>query len=277
MPEEGLTITGGLSGSVTMVTPDGTNNPAFYMPSGFTPEGGMGIYRVYPQGESLWLVLSGTEGLIPFGSAVVEVDAQGHYVKNYIDLNGFEVANNPDGTEEIYSNASDLAWSPDGTLYILDTGANTLYSWTAEGGLQVFHAWGNEVPTAVEFAANGDLYVGFLGEGIAAGAAKVEHWSADGSELLETFEGYTAITDIELDDDGTVYAVELAQLGEQGPVPNSGRVVAVNVEGGTPVAEGLSAPFGLALDSNGDLYVSTNSAAFGPPAPGEVVRIPLGE
>jgi hypothetical protein len=275
IPDVG-TITGGLTGSVTMVTPDGASMPIMFFPSGMSPEGGIGIYRVYPQGESLWLVLSDTMGILPFGPAIVEVDAQTHRLKNYIDLYTFEAENNPDGTEEINSNPGDIAWSPDGTLFVLDTGANALYTWTEDAGLAVFHAWGNDVPTAIDFGPDGDLYVGFLGEGLAPGAAKVEHWSADGSELVETFSGYTTITDITVADDGTIYAVQLIQFGEQGPMPASGSVVAVDANGGTVVADGLSAPFGIAQGPDGDLYVTTESAAFGPPAPGSVVRITPG-
>lgn len=277
IPEEGLTITGGLSGSITVVAPDGSELYSIPMPSFFTPEGGIGVYQVYPRENSLWVVLNGTMGLFPFSNAVVEIDTQTRVVKNYIDLYTYEAENDPDAQGDLDTNPADLAWGPDGTLYILDAGANTLYTWTEAGGLAVFHAWGNEVPTAIEFADNGDLYVGFLGTGIAPGAAKVEHWSADGSELIETFSGYTAIADIALADDGTIYAVEMFQFGEQGPEPNSGRVVAVNAEGGEAVAEGLAVPFAVAQGPDGDLYVSTNSAPFGPPAPGEVIRISLGE
>lgn len=271
-PESGMTITGGLSGSVTLVSLDGSAMPLVYFPSAMSPEGGLGVYRVYPQGESLWVVLSDVMGILPFGPAVVELDAETHRLLNYIDLYAFEAANNPDSTDEINSNPGDIAWSPEGLLYILDTGANALYTWTAEEGLALFHAWGNDVPTAIDFDANGDLYVGFLGEGFAPGAAKVERWS-DG-ELAETFAGYTAITDITVAEDGTVYAVQMFQFGEQGPVPASGTVVSVDADGGTVVAEGLSTPFGIAY-GDGALYVTTESAAFGPLAAGSVVRIPL--
>ena len=41
-------------------------------------------------------------------------------------------------------------------MYIADAGGNDLLSWTAEGGLQVVHAWpDNPVPTSVEVADNG--------------------------------------------------------------------------------------------------------------------------
>ena len=87
------------------------------------------------------------------------------------------------------TNVADIAWGADGTLYIVDAGSNALYTWTEADGVQLVTAWGNDVPTAIEIADNGDIYIGFLGEGIAPGAAKIERWS--GGEVVETFAGLT--------------------------------------------------------------------------------------
>ena len=95
-------------------------------------------------------------------------------------------------------------------MYITDAGGNDLLSWTAEGGLQLVHAWpDNPVPTAVEVAENGDLYIGFLGAGIAPGAGRIEHWS--GGNLVETFGDLNAVSDILLDGE-TLYAVQLCSI-----------------------------------------------------------------
>ncbi|MBC7812026.1 MAG: ScyD/ScyE family protein [Burkholderiales bacterium] len=273
---EGMAINGGVTSQVTTIAPDGTQGVAVgSLTSAFVPmEGaGLGLQRAIPAGDSLWLVLSDHQNLTVFSDAIVEIDTATLRVKNYIELFAYEAANNPDGTEEIYSNPSDIAWGEDGTLFIIDTGANALYSWTEADGLQLVHAWTDlSVPVAIEMGVNGDIYVGFLGEGIAPGAAKVEHWAADGSELIETFDGLTAVTDILVTEDDTIYAVQLAQLGEQGPVPNSGSVVTVSADGITPVAEGLSNPFGIAQNADGELVVSVNSA-FAAPGSGAVVTI----
>jgi sugar lactone lactonase YvrE len=273
---EGMAINGGISSQVTTVAPDGTQGVAVgSLVSAFVPaEGaGLGVQRAIPSGDSLWLVLSDHQNLTVFSDAIVEIDMATLRVKNYIDLFAYEAENNPDGTEEIYSNPSDIAWGEDGTLFIIDTGANALYSWTEDDGLQLVHAWEDlSVPVAIEMGSNGDIYVGFLGAGIAPEAAKVEHWSADGSELIETFGGMTAVTDILIDEDDTIYAVQLAQLGEQGPVPNSGSVVEVSADGITPIAEDLSNPFGIAQNADGGLIVSVNSA-FAAPGSGAVVEI----
>jgi sugar lactone lactonase YvrE len=274
-----VTITGGLSGQVIKIAPDGTRSIAVpALTTVFNPnEGGVsiGVYRAIPAGGSIWLVLSDAQNLTVFSDAVVEVDAATLRVKNYIDLYAYEVANNPDGTEEIYSNPSDVAISPDGTVYIVDTGANTLFTWSEADGLQVVKAWPNTVPTSVDFGADGSLYVGFLGTGLVPGAGLIEHLSADGSEVIETFSGLTTITDVLVTEAGDLYAVSIIEFGEQGPIPDSGKVLQVTSDGATPVLEGLTAPFGLAQSPDGTVVVSTGSA-FAPPGAGTVVEVPIG-
>jgi hypothetical protein len=276
---EGATINGGLTSQVSMITPDGTKSVVVgNLTSATDPfaSAALGVIRAVPVGDSLWLVLSDAQSMTVFSDAIVEIDKTTTRVKTYIDLRAFEEANNPDGTEEILSNPADVAIGADGKLYIVDTGANTLLSWTAADGLQVVHAWtDNPVPTSIEFAENGDIYIGFLGQGLATGAAKIEHWSADGSELLETFPGLTNVTDILLDSAGNLYAVQLMILGEQGPEPSSGSVVQVTADGITPVLEGLDTPYGIAQDGEGNIVVATNSA-YTEPGLGKIVRVPTG-
>jgi sugar lactone lactonase YvrE len=276
---EDVEIRGGLTGQVTKVAPDGTASVAVgSLPSIYVPaEGaGLGVYRVVPSADSLWLVFSEAQNMTVFSDAVVEIDKTTLRVKTFIDLYAYEAANNPDGTEEILSNPGDVAIREDGTAYIVDTGANTLYSWTEAGGLQVVHAWtDNPVPTSIDFADDGSFYISFLGTGIAPMGAKIEHWSADGSELIETFEGLTGCTDVLVSADGSIYAVQLYTVTtEQGPDFASGNVVQVTSDGLTPVIENLTTPFGLAQASDGDLVVSTNTA-FADPNTGTVIQIPM--
>jgi hypothetical protein len=200
----------------------------------------------------------------------VEYDAATLAVKRVINLNEIESTEDPDGNG-YDTNVADIAWGADGTLYIVDAGGNDLLSWTEEGGLEVVTAWpDNPVPTSIEIAENGDFYIGFLGAGIAPGAGKIEHWS--GGEMVETFEGLNAVSDILLDGD-TLYAVELVLFTEQGPGP--GRVITVNADGATPVAEGLLAPFALAQDADGALYVTFGTIAFAPGMTGGVVKLDM--
>lgn len=262
----------GLTGRVVSVAPDGTATDRISgFPSYALGMETLGLYRVIPNGDSLWVVYSGS-GQANMGAfwtdSVVEYDAKTLAVKTVINLNDFEAAEDPDGNG-YDTNVSDIAWGADGTMYITDAGGNDLLSWTAESGLQVVHAWpDNPVPTAVEVAANGDLYIGFLGAMLAPGAGKIEHWS--GGKMVETFGGLNAVSDILLDGD-TLYAVQLTVFSDKGPGPGS--VVKVAADGVTPVAEGLPAPFGIAKGPDGALYVSYGTAFL--PGTGGVVKLKM--
>lgn len=263
-PASLVEMSSGLTGEVLAIAPDGTTSTRLGgLPSYALPSETIGLYRVIPNGDSLWLVISSAQPGAYWASSVVELDAETLWTKNIINLSSYEFANNPDGNE-LDSNVGDIAWAADGTLYIVDVGANTLYAWTAEGGLSVANVWaGNDVPTSIEIAENGDIYIGFLGQGIAPGAAKVEVWSA--GELTATYGGLTAVTDILLAADGSLYAVQM--FGDMGPV--NGSVVSVTADGVTPVAEGIFAPFGIAQDADGALYVTYGTLAI----PGGVLKI----
>ncbi len=272
-PEGSLMV--GMDWSVSSVAADGTKTPLLLLPSVNTGAEALSAYRAYWHDDSWWVVMSGgapgQPPWNPLSGTVLQLDPTGR-ILHAIDTWTFEVANNPDGTEEINSNPGDIAWLSDGTMLITDSGANALLSWTEADGLQLVHAWGNDVPTAVEVAANDDVYVSFLGEQIAPGAGRIEHWS--GMELVETFGGLTGVTDIELADDGTLYAVQLFLFSDDPAAPpGPGNIVMVTADGATPVVEGLPLPHSLAIGDDGSLYVTVGTAAFFGPTPGMVLKI----
>ncbi|MBE2184251.1 MAG: ScyD/ScyE family protein [Anaerolineae bacterium] len=273
-PEGENAVNAGLSGRIISIAPDGTASDRIVgLPSYAFPMETGGVYRIIPNGDSLWLLFSGNgsgnTGAY-WADSVVEYDAETLVVKNVINLNGFEAANDPDGNG-YDTNVADIAWDEDGTLYIVDAGGNDLLSWTAESGLQLVHAWpDNPVPTSIEIAENGDMYIGFLGTGMVPGAARIEHWS--GSELVETFSGLSTVSDILLDGD-TLYAVQLVIFTDAGPGPGS--VVTITADGAAPVAEGLIAPFGIARGPDDALYVTFGTIAFAPGMTGGVVRLDM--
>ncbi|MCC6805538.1 MAG: ScyD/ScyE family protein [Anaerolineae bacterium] len=268
----------GLSSQVSMVAADGTQSVAVpWLWSVATPSEQLGAMAAYSTGDALWLVMSGGgPGPQPYlGDYVLKLtNVNGFWrITDSIDLYANEAANNPDGADPLDSNVNSLAWDANGTLYIVDTGANTVYTWTEADGLSVWHSWTDDpVPTAIDFAEDGTAYVSFLGTGIAPGAGHIEHISADGSEVLETFGGLTAVTDVAVGQDGNVYAVEMLTIfGEQGPDMMSGAVVMVNADGATPVAEGLLLPYGLAQAADGSWAVSIGTLAG--PGNGAVIKL----
>lgn len=268
-PEGEQTFQVGLSGQVISVSPDGVSQPLLNgLPSYAGAMETTGAYRAIPHEDALWVLNSTSGPFSPFGNTIIEMDLTTGFPRRIINPGQFEALNNPDGNE-IDSNVADIAWLADGTMVIVDAGANALLRWTEAEGLSVITAWTeNSVPTSIEIAENGDFYIGFLGAGIAPGAGKIEHWS--NGELVETFGGLTGVTDILLDGE-TLYAVQLFLFTEQGPGPGS--VVMVNADGITPVAEGLVTPFALAKGPDGALYVSFGTIAFAPGMTGGVVRL----
>lgn len=273
-PDGEQPVTAGLTGRVISIAPDGTASDRIIgLPSYAFPMETGGVYRIIPHNESLWLLFSGNGSSNTgayWSDSIVEYDAETLVVKNVINLNSIEATHDPDGNG-YDTNVADIAWAADGSLYIVNAGGNDLLSWTAEGGLQVVHAWPeNPVPTSIEVAENGDLYIGFLGAGLAPGAGKIEHWS--GGELVETFANLNTVSDILLDGD-TLYAVQLTVFTEQGPGPGS--VVVVTADGAAPVAEGLIAPFAIAKGPDGALYVTFGTIAFAPGMTGGVVRLAI--
>ncbi len=273
----------GLTAQLTAVSPDGEQS--VLIPELVSMDNGFGsiegITAAYATSDALWLVLGMGPRPAPDGTnveAVVALDAESMEASQVIDLRAFEEENNPDEAAEVVSNPIDMAVAPDGTLLLLDASANALLSWTEADGLQLVTAWPPEpnqpqaVPTALEVDVDGNIYIGFLsGYPFTAGSARIEVWT-DG-ELARTYEGLTLVTDIHLTENGTLYAVQMAEgFGDQGYVPESGSVVIVSEEGIEPVAEGLNYPYGIAASPDGTLVVTVNSA-FSEPDSGMVVPL----
>ena len=245
----------GLSSRVTVVTLDGVQEALLTdLPSmnwGFNEI--VGVNAVLPVEGSLWMAVGNGGGEATGGLArgVYEWNAETlEQVASYDSL-AAETAQNPDG-EIIDSNPMDLAVGLDGTIYVADAGANTVWQILPDAAeLSVFAVWtDNPVPTAVEVDANGDVWIGFLsGFPHAAGSARVEQRGADGA-LKATFEGFTAIVDLALAADG-LYAVQYGQYGTAGFEPSSGSIVTVTEVGPLPVLENINFPFGLTLSPDG--------------------------
>ena len=123
-------------------------------------------------------------------------------------------------------------------------------------------------------AADGSLWISFLGQHIAPGAGRVDHIASDNT-LIATYTGLTAVTDVLVADDGSVYAVQMATIfGEQGPDFESGNVIRLEADNTTtPVMEGLYTPYALAQSPDGMIVVSTHSV-FGAPNSGTVMVVP---
>jgi len=265
----------GASARVMMITPDGEAEAVVSGLTSYREGNSLGASAVQVTDESIWVLLGETSDFtIPFTHALVELDKETGRVKTFVDLLEIELTEDPDGNANQESNPTDFTVADDGTIYIANAGMNALLSWTPEDGVQVAVVWDfetdNPVPTAIEIGPDGDIYVGFLtGFPFPEGGSRVERWS--GGELVETYEGLTAVTGLLVTEDGTIYASEFGVFeGGWGP----GRVVMVSSDGITPVMEGLTTPYGLAQGPDGTVYVAVNTLG---PDDGQVLALPAME
>lgn len=286
-PAGGGEVNFGNTARVSIVDQDGTQNVLVdSLPSVIDDFGqGQGVNQVILTDTTLWAVVGQgpTPENIPADggvmTAVVVVDPESITIRDVIDLFAFEQENNPDGTPDLASNPTEMVIASDGTIYIVDASANALLSWTEADGLQLVHAWEVDemtaapVPSSLAIAPDDSLYVGFLtGFPFEPGTAKIEHW-ADG-ELVETFEGLTLVTDVALDADGNLFAVQFADgFGATGFNPNTGSVVQVSADGITPIMTGLNLPYGIAQNPDGGEWFVTVNSAFSAPGSGAVLRV----
>lgn len=124
-----------------------------------------------------------------------------------------------------------------GTTYVVDAGANAVFAFGADGSVRSFM-----VPAAI---------------------AKVTPAAAKGMELPDCTVGTkialdSVPTDIEVGPDGNLYVTSLPGGPEDGSLGALGRVIRINPTTGKAktVVTGLFSPTGLAVASNGDMYVA---------------------
>lgn len=268
----------GATSQVTRIAPNGTRSVIVRGLISYREGDSLGASAVQVTDDSIWLLIGETADFtIPWSHALVELDKENGRVKTFVDLLSLELEQDPDGNPNQQSNATDFAVAPDGTIYIANAGCNCLMSWTRDGGLAVAMAWpfenDNPVPTSVEVAPNGDLYIGFLtGFPWPQGTARIERWS--NGELVETFSGLTMVTGLLLAQDGSLYAVEYSTSLDMSTFTYApGRVVKVTSEGIEPVLENLTTPYGLAQAPDGTIVVS--AYASGTETAGVVLAVPM--
>jgi hypothetical protein len=265
----------GATSQVTMVTPDGDTSVMLRGLLSFREGNSLGTHALLVTDEAVWVLIGESADVsIPWSYALVELSPETYRVRTWVDLYTPEIELNPDGNADNASNPVDFTVAADGTVLIANAGCNCIMSWTPDAGVGIAASWDhatdNPVPTSIAVDANGDLYVGFLtGFPFPEGGSRVERWS--GGELAETYSGLTAVTDVLVAADGTVYAVEYGIFNGETFQWGPGRVVSVSAEGITPVAEGLNFPYSIAQSPDGGLYVSVGSIGEGT---GQVIALP---
>lgn len=288
-PEGTANVQVGDTSRILKIAPDGTQTEVAVLPSVFMGQNTSGGSRlatldgtVYAT-SGVWIDVPGTDPL-PKTAVIVKV-ADGEATQ-VADTWAFENANNPDGFIK-ESHPYGLA-AHDGMLLVADAGANDLLRVDPASGevslVAVFDgvpgmipndrrggAQENDpVPTGVTVGADGNIYVSFLpGFPPLPGSAKVVKVTPEG-DVSDYATDLNILTDLQAAPDGNLYAVQMADFGEQGPTPGTGRVLRITDGQATEVLAGLSFPTAIAFNAAGDAYLTINGA--GAPGTGEVVK-----
>jgi len=200
------------------------------------------------------------------------------------DLGLFEMTNNPAGGP-VDTNPFGILALP-GKQIVTDAGGNDLLEIGANGTVNLLAVFPSQlavgpgggmipaeaVPTTVALGPDGAYYVGQLtGFPFQPGLANVYRVSAEGGTPTVAYSGFTNIISIAFGPDGSLYVLEISKNGLRSGNP-VGALIKVLPDGTrTELAAGqLFMPGGLALDSDGTIYVTNWSVLAGG---GQVLRI----
>ncbi len=210
------------------------------------------------------------------------------------DLGGYEAANNPTG-DEVDSNPYGIL-SLAGRNVFTDAGGNSLNQVQARRRISTLATFPDRlvlappflelppgtlipmdtVPTSVAQGPDGSFYVGQLtGFPFPVDDANVYRVPENGGTPVVHAGGFTAVIDVAFGPDGSMYVIELAKNGLLAAFEGndwSGALIRVAPDGTrTEIAAGmLTAPGGVAIGSDGAIYVTNNSIFTGT---GQVIRI----
>jgi hypothetical protein len=283
----------GLTGSVTRVWPDGTQQrvvrrlPSIAAPDGSAAAGPHSASVRTPGNIYVTTGLFGTPQIRrqygPEGrnlGRLLWTNLKGQ-VQRVADLAGYEAAANPDGGA-VDSDPYGL-WAGKHRRIVTDAGGNSLLRVGRSGRVHTMAVFpdrlvdfnGEEfpmqaVPTGVVRGPDGAFYVGQLtGFPFPVGGARV-YRVVPGEKPTIYRRGFTNIIDIDFGSDGSLYVLEIAHNSLLADNPE-GALIRVTPDGDrSVVTDGLIFPGGLAIGSLGKLYV-TNCGVC--PGTGEVLRI----
>jgi hypothetical protein len=291
-PELGTTCIGA-TGAIRALKTDGVSKPVRIISgllSGAGPDGSFAtgsdgvsarhLSQIYVQETYAPIALP---HLPAFQNGALLRQDTGHALFKFADITAFERNNDPDhqgfdsdpyavlalSKREIVADAAGndvLSVDPTGHVSLLTVFPN-IQTGACKGRPNDAGTTGcDAVPTSLALGPNGHLYVGQLA-GEAPGSGRISEIDLNTGQIVKNYDGFTTITGIAVDTDGTIYASELE--GGQGMVPGDVAKIAPN---GSITHTPVPFPAGLALDGHRHLYVSAFSIA---PATGLQPKTPF--
>ncbi|MFN8348732.1 MAG: ScyD/ScyE family protein [Spirosomataceae bacterium] len=267
-----LWITEVAAGRVSVMTPDGKIYPAI---TGFsvsvspenTPDGlnhltfkdGM-LYILHGVDEKMYKanVASFKPGDPPLTVGQLTSEPIGQFVLDF---------NFPQDTQD--SNLYNLIFGPNGDLYIADAGANAIIKRTPAGVLSVFATLPpipnptmvgppmiQAVPTGIAFDGQKFLVTTLAGFPFPSGKARIYQIDLAGNVSIYQ-DGLTSLVDIILGADNRPIVLTVAEFGQMGPTPNTGKITSIS--GGQPSIwiQGLNLPTSIVAGAPNTFYVNS--------------------
>jgi hypothetical protein len=286
----------GLTGAVTRIWGGEQERIATGLHSFAHPDGGFafGPHDISFQSQDAYIVI-GDCFLRPFGApcrALIRMELDGTW-QTIADLGAYEVANNPDGTTypddtpRLESNPFAVLALPDERL-VVDAAGNDLLRVAPNGEISTLAVFPQRlvddpsfpgtqilmdaVPTSVAVGPDGALYVGELtGYPFPVGGARI-YRVVPGEAPQIYADGFTNVTDIVFEDDGSLLVLELAKnslLSED----LTGALIRLKPDGSreTLLSEGLTMPTAVAIGYDA-LLISNCGVCAGD---GQVIRVVL--
>ena len=162
-------------------------------------------------------------------------------------------------------------------FYVTDSAANAVISVTPAGEMSMVFEWDvQSVPTGISMGPDGDLYVALFSPfPHHAATGQIVRLTPEG--LMETsVPGLTMPIGVAFDPSGAMYVLQFSNgfdlTGPGGYAPASGRLLRVRELGFEVLLEGLQFPTGLAIGSEGEIYVTLGGGLAAPGA-GSVLRL----
>jgi hypothetical protein len=291
----------GLSGAVTRVIDGHQERIVIGLPSFASADGseGVGPNDVAIHGDDVFILVGlGANPALRDNSAlpapasnlgtIIRLMDGGEW-ETIVDIAAYEASENPDGGN-IDSNPFGLVAFEDGFV-VADAGANDVLGVDASNNVFTLAVVPDgtadapaflelapnakvpmqSVPTSIVIGPDGNYYVGQLtGFPFPVGAANIFKMTPE-EEPLVFADGFTNIVDLDFDDDGYLWVLEIAGNSLLADEP-AGSLIRVSPDGTreTVMSEGLIMPAGLAIGPDSSIYVSNCGTCVGV---GEVIRV----